>query len=73
MANSIRRSTEKKSTVISRLNLVVTPVKPKSIGFVYVDGVPHKMKDGKLVPLTKVVKEEVIKEVELELENEVQE
>jgi hypothetical protein len=69
---SLRRSTEKKSTVISRLNLVTPTVKAKTTTFVYVDGVPHKLKNGVLVPLIRVVKEEVIVEkVEENEENEV--
>lgn len=60
MANRLRRSTEKRSSVISKLNLEkpIGLVQPK---FIYIDGVPHKMKDGKLVPLTKKINNENVR------------
>lgn len=54
MANRLRRTTEKRSSVISKFNLI-QPIGLTKAKFTYVDGIPHKMKDGKLVPLTKKV------------------
>lgn len=50
MANRLRRGTESISSVKSKFNLE----EQKKMSFVYIDGIPHKMKNGILTPLTKV-------------------
>ena len=45
----LRRTKEKKSDVISKFNLST----PKKVNIVVVDGIPHKIKNGVLTPLTK--------------------
>lgn len=52
MANRLRRTTETKESVVVKFNLEVS--KPAS--FIYLNGIPHRVKKGVLTPLTRVVK-----------------
>lgn len=45
----LRRTKEKKADVVSKFNLTTA----KKISIVVVDGIPHKIKNGVLTPLTK--------------------
>jgi len=49
---------ENRTNVLNRLGLKPAPI--SSISYVMIDGVPHKMKDGVLVPMTKIVQIELI-------------
>jgi hypothetical protein len=49
--NNLRR-TESKKSVFEKFSLETT----KSASFIYKDGIPHRMKNGVLTPLTKVIK-----------------
>lgn len=54
----LRRTKEKKSDVISKFNLSTTKNSTtKKVNIVVVDGIPHKIKNGVLTPLTKKEKE----------------
>lgn len=46
------RKVESKKSVFDKFNLE----SPKSAKFFYKDGIPHKMKNGVMTPLTKVEK-----------------
>jgi hypothetical protein len=44
---------ENRTNVLNRLGLKPAPI--SSISYVMIDGVPHRMKGGVLVPMTKIV------------------
>lgn len=50
MAKRLRRDTESSSSVKAKFNLE----EPKKASFIFIGGVPHRMKNGKLTPLTKI-------------------
>lgn len=49
----LRRTKEKKADVVSKFNLSTKNSTTKKVNIVVVDGVPHKIKNGVLTPLTK--------------------
>lgn len=52
----LRRTKEKKADVVSKFNLSTTKNSTsKKVNIVVVDGIPHKIKNGILTPLTKKI------------------